>query len=128
MEQSQIAELHESERRQMDYSPDQSPLRSLNVLIRQRRIILWTTAAVLALAVLIALARPVAYTASASFMSSAPPRNASSVSTLAAQFGVDIGTTEGPNSPLLYPDVILSSQFLSSLLEQHYASPGHGIS
>lgn len=95
------------------------PLTLFNVVLRRRGTVLLIAFAVVLIGLFIALSRPVLYTAVVAFMPEGQRPN-SGVSSLAAQFGVNVNTTDGLSSPQFYPELIRSPQFLGAVVDSLY--------
>ena len=96
----------------------------LGVLVRRRRLVILGLVFVEAVAVFTALRRPTVYTTTVAFMPEGNRSSTGGVSVLAAQFGVNVGGGDGLNSPLFYPELIRSDQFLASVVDAQYRAPG----
>lgn len=99
--------------------PDFSVVRILNTLLRRRAWIIIPTLALSAYAIAQAIGQGRTYTSIATFVREAGSQS-SSVSSIAAQFGLAVGGPEGLASPLLYPQLIKSPQFLRPIVLTKY--------
>lgn len=91
----------------------------LAVLIRRRAVIVWSVAVCALLAILVTFLQPRSWTTSASFRpqgSDGPGELAS----LAAQFGVNVGSGETTESPAFYQELLTSREILSRVAAASY--------
>lgn len=106
-------------------SDDTSMIELMNVLLRQRRLIialplLFSIAAVIATAF-----RPVKYVALASFMPQIGERNAAGgAAALARQWGVSLGNDRPGYSPEFFADLVVSRDILRAAVESEYTGKG----
>ncbi|MGI8548913.1 MAG: hypothetical protein ACR2M1_16570 [Gemmatimonadaceae bacterium] len=99
---------------------DDSPLaRAMDVVSRHSRIIVGTPAVLLVMVLAVTLSRPRTYTASASFMPQTK-RASSSLSGLAAQFGVTVPLGDAGDAPDYYIDLLRSRDILRAAVETRY--------
>ncbi|MGH8527932.1 MAG: hypothetical protein ACREXY_28045, partial [Gammaproteobacteria bacterium] len=71
--------------------------------------------------------RHLTYTSVGSFVADIPRQNTSGVSNLASQLGLNLGGLQaGVTTPLFYPELIRSPQFLQSVAESRFAASGPG--
>jgi uncharacterized protein involved in exopolysaccharide biosynthesis len=95
----------------------------LAVLVRERRVVLATTAAGIILGLTIALLRPTTYTTAFSFLpqSEQDPSRAG-LANLAGQFGISLGTLGGASqSPQLYADLLLTRGVLGPIAGERFS-------
>lgn len=97
----------------------------LNAILRRRALVVATVVLVELVMLWVALSRPRLYTSVVSFMPEGQRSN-SGVSSLAAQFGVSVATTDGLSSPQFYPELIRSPQFLGAVLDGRYPDSASG--
>jgi uncharacterized protein involved in exopolysaccharide biosynthesis len=103
---------------------DDIELSQLSSFLRQHRRLLaaWLLAGVVAGAI-IALAWPLRYTSSASFMPQGQSR-LSSLASLASQFGVSVPATDPGRSPGFYATLILSKNLLADVVQHRFTPTG----
>jgi len=103
------------------YGPDPSDEISLieliNVVLKNRRMVVVTPLIVFVLVVAYAFLQPRTYTSSASFTPQSSSGSQSMAAGLAAQFGVSIPGGENAQSPQFYANLITSREILSPLLD-----------
>ncbi len=93
----------------------------LNILLRQRRLIIALPTLFVIAAVGFALIRPVNYVASASFMPQIGERNAAGgAAALARQWGVSLSGDRAGYSPAFFADLVLSRDVLRAAVETQY--------
>jgi uncharacterized protein involved in exopolysaccharide biosynthesis len=96
-----------------------SLLRLANVLLRHRWLVLRWTLLVFAAVVGLTLVLPRTYTARSSFMPQARKPN-SSLTGIAAQFGLVMPTADAAQSPAFYADLLTSRGILGSLMDSTF--------
>lgn len=92
----------------------------VNMLLRQRGLILGTILVVVVLAVTARLALPPTYTTSASFMPQSANVQASRLAGLAAQFGFSLPTGEAGQSPRFYAGLLETDYLLREVVSTPY--------
>jgi uncharacterized protein involved in exopolysaccharide biosynthesis len=100
-----------------------SLLGAFNTVIRRRAIVILAVAISVGIALAIALTRPVRFTVQTAFIPEGQ-RAASGMSSIAAQFGVNVASSDGLSSPLFYPELVRSPQFLGAIADSTYALNG----
>ena len=106
-----------------DVADDVSLFDALNALLRYRATIVTLTALVTAAMIAFALLRPRSYTSTASFVPEAT-RAPSSLSGLAAQFGVTVPSQQSTESSQFYVDLLHSKSVLEAAVETPYTFAG----
>lgn len=96
-----------------------SAVRILNTLLRRRVWIVLPTLAMAGLAIMQALDEGRTYTSTATFVRESAHQSSSAAS-IVAQFGLAVGGPEGLASPLLYPQLVRSRQFLRPIVQAKY--------
>ena len=91
-------------------------LRLANVVLRHRRMVVGWGLLVFALVVGLTLYFPRTYTSRSSFMPQAR-KATSSLSGIAAQFGLAMPTSDGSQSPAFYADLVQSRGILGSVVD-----------
>ncbi len=103
------------------YGPDPadeiSLIELINVVLKNRRMVVVTPLIVFVLVVAYAFLQPRTYTSSASFTPQSSAGSQSMAAGLAAQFGVSLPGSENAQSPQFYANLITSREILSPLLE-----------
>jgi len=102
-----------------------SPLAILAVVMRRRLVLFATVFAVEAILLLVAVRRPVEYTSTVAFIPEGV-RPTTSATSLAAQFGVNIGGSDGLSSPQFYPELVRSPMIMRRLVDSTYALDSAG--
>jgi uncharacterized protein involved in exopolysaccharide biosynthesis len=90
----------------------------VNVVLRRRAWVLWCVVGLEIILLVVALLRPLRYTTVTAFMPEG--QRTSGVSSLAAQFGVNVANTDGLSSPQFYPELVRSPQFLGAVVDSTY--------
>lgn len=103
-----------------DPAEDVSLFDALNALLRFRRTIITLTVLVTAAMIVFAVLRPRAYTSTASFVPEAT-RAPTSLSGLAAQFGVTVPSQQSTESSQFYVDLLRSKSVLEAAVETPYS-------
>lgn len=106
-----------------DAAEDVSLFDALNALLRFRTTVLMLTAGVAAFMIAFALLRPRTYTSTASFVPEAT-RAPTSLSGLAAQFGVTVPSQQSTESSQFYVDLLRSRSVLEAAVETQYSVAG----
>ena len=91
-----------------------------NVLLRERRLLVRLPLTLAVLVVCVGLLLPRSYTAVASFAPQSAGGSLSSLTGLAAQFGIAVPTDEAANSPDFYADLLRSAQLLRAMVDTSY--------
>ena len=99
------------------------PLDLVRLVLRHRRLLLVGPAAVGALVVALGLIGDRTWTSNASIVAQAPGGGVSRLAGLAAQFGMQMPTSGGGQSPEFYADVLRSDGMIRRLLATPYAMP-----
>ena len=103
-----------------DPAEDVSLFDALNALLRFRTMIITLTIAVTAVMIAVAFVRPRTYTSTASFVPEAS-KAPSSLSGLAAQFGVTVPSQQSTESSQFYVDLLRSKSVLEAAVETPYS-------
>ncbi len=91
-----------------------------NAILRQRRLVLGLPATLAVVVVVVGLALPRSYTAVASFAPQSNGGSLSSLTGLAAQFGIAVPTDDPANSPEFYADLLHSAQLRRQMVDSSY--------
>lgn len=102
--------------------PTVSLLEVATFLLRHRRLTLWAPMLAALIVGVVLSFTPVTYTSSASFMPQ-QSKFSSSLSGLAAQFGVAVPRNDQQDSPAFYADLVKSREVLKTVLYAAYALP-----
>lgn len=103
------------------------PMLSLfTTALRHRQLTLGLPAMVAVLVVVIGLVLPRTYVSSASFAPQGSEASLSQLAGLAAQFGVNVPTGEGSESPEFYADLVTSRSVLEGFLDTTFAAESEG--
>ncbi|MEO8636432.1 MAG: GNVR domain-containing protein [Gemmatimonadales bacterium] len=97
----------------------------VNALLRQRRLLLLLPLSLAVLVVAVGLVLPRSYTAGASFAPQSAGGSLSSLTGLAAQFGIAVPTDDAANSPDFYADLLRSGQLLRKMVDSAYVYVDH---
>ena len=103
-----------------DTADDVSLIDAVNAVLRYRGTIVTVTMAVAAVMIAFAFLRPRSYTSTASFVPEAA-RAPSSLSGLAAQFGVTVPSQQSTESSQFYVDLLRSKSVLEAAVETPYS-------
>jgi uncharacterized protein involved in exopolysaccharide biosynthesis len=103
-----------------DTAEDVSLFDALNALLRFRKTILTLTVGVTTVMIALAFLRPRTYTSTASFVPEAT-KAPSSLSGLAAQFGVNVPSQQSTESSQFYVDLLRSRSVLEAAVETPYS-------
>ncbi len=98
-----------------------SLLEVATVLLRHWKVILLSTFLAIAVAVILALQTPTAFTSSATFVPQNAQSEASGLSSLAGRFGFTLPGGSGSESPEFYAELIRSRAILDQLVSSEYA-------
>ena len=93
------------------------------LLVRRRRLIIATSAALVAIVLMYNLMLERTYTSTASFVSQSGRTQSSSLGGIAAQFGIAIPNDAGTDSPQFYLDLITSRAILDTVVGTRYNLP-----
>ena len=91
-----------------------------NMLLRERRLLVRLPLTLAVLVVCVGLVLPRSYTAVASFAPQSAGGSLSSLTGLAAQFGIAVPTDDAANSPDFYAELLRSAQLLRAMVETSY--------
>ena len=91
-----------------------------NVLLRERRLLVRLPLSLAVLVVGVGLLLPRSYTAVASFAPQSAGGSLSSLTGLAAQFGIAVPTDDAANSPDFYAELLRSAQLLRAMVDTSY--------
>ncbi len=98
----------------------------VNVLLRQRRILVGAPIVAALLLVGLGLLSQRTYTVTASFMPQTGEGRISGLAGVAAQFGIEVPRSEAGNSPLFYADLLQSRALVRSAVTSRYTVAGQG--
>jgi len=101
-------------------SPWASVVGLINAILRRRGWLIGVVAVAMLLGLWKALTTDPTFTSVSTFMPELPRQGSSPISGIAAQFGLSIPSSDGANSPLFYPDLVRSPQFLGKIAEASY--------
>jgi uncharacterized protein involved in exopolysaccharide biosynthesis len=98
----------------------------LNVLLRNRRLVLWIPLAAAVVVMALTMLKPRLYRSEAAFTPQQSQRMPSAFSGLAAQFGVQLPSDRLDQSPAFYEDLLLSREILSRVVATPFDPAVHG--
>lgn len=99
-------------------------LRLLNVLLGYRRAFIYLPLLFAILAAIITLVIPARYTANASFVGQSGQNSVSQLTSLAAQFGINVPVPEATRSPQFYANLLRSRAVLQDAVTSRYGLGG----
>lgn len=102
-------------------STDLSPLRLLRDAVRRRRLIVRIPAVLILIVLSVSLLLPRKYTAWAAFTPESEVNQLSSLAGVAAEFGVNLPSSDNTQSPDFYTDLVTRPTFLVELAASPYA-------
>jgi uncharacterized protein involved in exopolysaccharide biosynthesis len=100
-----------------------SVLGAVNAVLRQRWTVVASGVLFAAAVAAVTLLQPRTFTSSASFVPQAPQQAASGLSSVASQFGLNVGESGSTDSPAFYADLLTSRGILRAVADSPYTAP-----